>query len=157
MNILKSIKPVMKSIGDALKDRRIQTVLIIILIILVIMSMCNREDFQVIDLIVPPLDEVSCVEYAYGCRINGYRVEPLMVYKCLLQGKDNKEDIKYLKYKIIDTDNVTRYSGLYNNLEGVKVGEYITFDNGQEYIVSTLDVVSLPKACATIRMKQLKK
>ena len=150
------IKKLLKQLMDLIKDRRVQGVIVVIAAIVCVICCMRREGFQVIDLIVPPLEQTSCDEYAYGCRINGYRIDPLMIYKCSLQGKDNKSDKKYLKYKIIDTDNVVRYTGLYNNLEGVKLGEYLTFENGQEYIVSSLDVVSQPQPCKTIRMKELK-
>ena len=155
--MLKYIQKTLKAIMKLLKDRRVQGGILIIAVILCIIICMRKEGFQIIDLIVPPLEQVSCDEYAYGCRINGYRVDPVMIYKCSLQGKDNKEDKKYLKYKIIDSNNVVRYSGLYNDLEGVKKGEYITFENGQEYIISTLDIVSQPQACATIRHRSLKK
>ena len=151
------IKKVLKQLMDLIKDRRVQGSIVVIAAITCVILCCMRkEGFQVIDLIVPPLEQTSCDEYGYGCRINGVNIEPLMIYKCSLQGKDNKSDIKYLKYKIIDKNNVTRYSGLYNSLEGVKQGEYITFENGQEYIVSSLDTVSAPKQCAPNRLRQLK-
>jgi len=158
--VQKLLKDMLKIVQKLLKNRVVQLMVGVLILCPLLMMIYKRimgEGFQVIDLIVPPLEQVSCVEHAYGCRINGYRVEPMLVYKCLYQGKDNKEDIKYLKYKIVDSDNVTRYTGLYNNLEGVKVGEYITFDNGQEYVIGSLDIESEPKACATIRMRQLKK
>ena len=136
---LKLFKDILKQAMKLLKDRRVQGSIVIIAVILCIFLCMRKENFEVIDLIVPPLEQISCIEHGYGCKINGVSIEPLMIYKCSLQGKDNKSDIKYLKYKIIDNDNVTRYSGLYKNLEGVGQGEYIIFDNGQEYIVSSLD------------------
>jgi len=154
--MFKIIRKILKSLMDLIKDRRVQGSIIVIAVIICVILCMRKEGFQVIDLIVPPLEQISCDEHGYGCRINGISIEPLMIYKCSLQGKDNKSDTKYLKYKIIDKDNVTRYSGLYKNLEGVKQGEYITFDNGQEYIVSSLDTVSAPKQCAPNRLRQLK-
>ena len=154
--MLKYIQKALKELIKLLKDRRFQGGIVVIAAILCIMICMRKEGFQIIDLIVPPLEQISCDEHGYGCRINGVNIEPMMIYKCLLQGKDNKSDTKYLKYKIIDKDNVVRYSGLYNKLEGVKKGEYITFDNGQEYIVSSLDTVSVPQHCAPNRLRQLK-
>ena len=108
--------------------------------------------FPITDLVVPPLEQVSCEEYAYGCKINGYRCEPSMVYKCEMQGGNKK----YIKYKIIDSDNLVNYTGLYNNL-GIKVGDYIIFSNGQEYIITSLDMVSEPEDCPMVRKSSLKK
>lgn len=108
------------------------------------------EEFKSVQLIVPHLDFVGCEEYAYGCRINGVNIEPLQIYKCLLEGKSNKS-IQYIKYKIIDNDNVVRYSGLFKEIEGLQVGDYITFDNGQELIITSLDTNNIPESCPTIR------
>ncbi len=154
--MFKIIKKILKLLMDLIKDRRVQGSIIIIAVIICIVICLRREQFEVIDLIVPPLEQTSCVEYGYGCRINGVSIEPLMIYKCSLQGKGNNSYIKYLKYKIIDKDNLIHYTGLYNNLEGIKKGQYITFDNGQEYIVSTLDVLSVPSQCAPYRVNHLK-
>ena len=117
-----------------------------------IIKMIMGEKFTIIDLVVPPLENLGCNEYAYGCPINGYRCTPTMIYKCLLQGKAPQDYMKYLKYKIIDKDNVVRYSGLYKNLDGLKLGSYVTFDNGQEYVITSLDPENdEPADCPAIR------
>ena len=125
---------------------------LIILIILAIIAVCitcmnrSRESFKLIELVTPPLDILETSEYAYGCQINGYKCDPHMIYKVVLQGKGLFQHMKYLKYKIIDTDNIVRYSGLFRGTEGLPVGSYVTFDNGKEMIITSLDVNSVPKS-----------
>lgn len=120
-----------------------------------IFRMLRKEDYTIMELAVPPLDKLETNEYAYGCPINGYRCEPSMIYKIELQGKGIFKHLKYVKYKLVDSENIVRYSGLYKNLEGVKVGSYVTFDNGQEYIITSLDTVNVPTDCPTVRRDKL--
>jgi len=122
------------------------------LFIFIIIKMIRGENFTIIDLVVPPLRKVSTNEYAYGCPINGYKCQPTMIYIVRLQGQGAQDYMKYVKYKLIDKDNVVRYSGLYKKLEGLKVGSYVTFDNGQEFIISSLDTNNdQPEDCPAIR------
>ena len=111
-----------------------------IIIVFLLSMIFRREGFTIIDLVVPPLEKISTDEYAWGCPINGYKCQPTMIYMVKLQGQSPQDYMKYVKYKLIDKDNVVRYSGLYNKLEGLKVGSYVIFDNGQEYIISSLDI-----------------
>lgn len=127
-------------------------VLIVVSITMVLMKEPFMEYFTVIDLVVPPLKQISCDEYAYGCPINGYRCTPTMIYICLLQGQTPQENMKYVKYKIIDKDNVVHYSGLYKNIEGLKIGSYVVMDNGQEFYITSLDTDNdQPADCPAIR------
>ena len=124
----------------------------LVIFILFIINMVRREGYQIIDLVVPPLEKISTEEYGYGCHINGYRCQPEMIYIIRLEGQGAQHYMKYVKYKLIDKDNVTRYSGLYNNLSGLKVGEYVTFDNGSDYIINSLDPENdQPADCPAIR------
>jgi hypothetical protein len=148
---------IIKKIMDLLmKNKKIIGILLVIVIIIyIIMRMMKKEseeEFKSVELIVPPLQLSGCEEYAYGCKINGYNMEPLMIFKCLLEGRENK-DIQYIKYKIIDNDNVVRYSGLFKEIEGLQVGSYITFDNGQELIITSLDTNMPPQGCPTVRQE----
>ena len=146
-----------KIIGLLMKNKKKISILLVIIVSIIIVTQLMRkpkkvpEEFKSVQLIVPHLDFVGCDEYAWGCRINGVNIEPLMIYKCLLESKD--KNIQYIKYKIIDIDNVTRYSGLFKEIEGLQVGDYITFDNGQELIITSLDVNNMPDGCPTIRQK----
>ena len=127
-------------------------ILAVIMIVVVVKMIIGRERFQIIDLVVPPLEKISTEEYAYGCHINGYRCQPEMIFIIRLQGKGSQNYMRYVKYKLIDKDNVTRYSGLYDNLDGLKVGEYVTFDNGSDYIINSLDTDNdQPADCPAIR------
>lgn len=154
--MFKIINKLTSKITDILmKNKVVIGISLIIICIIICMKMMKKkkeEEFKSVELIVPSLELVGCEEFCWGCKINGYNIEPLMIYKCLLQGKENK-DIQYIKYKIVDTDNVVRYSGLYKEIEGLQVGEYITFDNGQEFIITSLDVMNIPEGCPTIRQK----
>ena len=123
-----------------------------IILLIMLIRMIRGEGFTIIDLITPPLEHLGCEEYAYGCPINGYRCTPTMIYKCLLRGVAPQDYMKYVKYKIIDSQNVVRYSGLYKNIDGLKLGSYVTFDNGQEYVINSLDVENdQPQDCPAIR------
>ena len=133
----------------------ILTILSIIAIIFCCM-MSRRESFKLIDLVTPPLEIIKSEEFGYCCPINGYKCEPSMIYKIYMQGKEVFKHMKYVKYKLIDSQNVVRYSGLYKDLDELQIGSYIIFDNGQEYIVTTLDVNSVPSDCPTIRRKSFK-
>ena len=122
------------------------------LLIAFMIMMVVRENFTIIDLIVPPLQKLSTDEYAYGCPINGYKCSPTMIYMVKLQGKAPQDYMRYVKYKMIDQYNVTRYSGLYKNLEGLSVGSYVTFDNGQDFVITSLDTMNdQPEDCPAIR------
>lgn len=148
--MFKFIKKIMDMI---MKNKKIIGISLVIIIIICVIKMAMKkkkeeEEFKSVQLIVPHLDFVGCEEYSWGCRINGVNIEPLQIYKCLLESKDKK--IQYIKYKIIDIDNVTRYSGLFKEIEGLQVGDYITFDNGQELIITSL-ANNIPESCPTIR------
>jgi hypothetical protein len=157
--MFKIIKKIIKKIMDMLmKNKKMIGILLVIIVIIVMgmkimkMRKVTEEEFKSVELIVPPLELSGCEEYAWGCKINGYNIEPLQIYKCLLEGKSNKT-IQYIKYKIIDNDNVVRYSGLFKEIEGLQVGSYITFDNGQELIITSLDTNMPPQGCPTVRQK----
>jgi len=131
--------------------------MILTVIFIICIAICclkaRKEGFKLIELVTPPLEKIKTEEHGYGCRINGYRCEPIMIYKIELQGKGIFNYMKYLKYKMIDNENIVRYTGLYRGLEGVPVGSYLTFDNGQEYVITTLDTISPTKDCPTVRRK----
>ena len=112
-------------------------ILVIIGVVLLLSMMFRREGFTILDLVIPPLEKVSTEEYAYACPINGYKCQPQMIYMVKMQGQSPKEHMRYIKYKLIDRDNVVRYSGLYKTDEGLKVGSYLTFDNDRSGIFSS--------------------
>ena len=146
----------LKVIMKLMTRENIITVTLLLILVTYAYKLATREDFQVIDLVVPPLEQKSCEEYAYGCKVNAYKCEPFTIYQCVLQGIGEHSDVYYLKYKMIDEENVVHYTGLYNNLDGLRVGMYVIFDNGQEYVITSLDMESQPEDCPTVRHRSLK-
>ena len=110
----------------------------------------KQESFTIVDMLIPPLKQESSIEYGYVCPVNGYRCKPKLVYKIVLSGNGKYADMRFQKYKIIDDENLVRYSGLYQS-DDLPIGSYIVFDNGQEYVLTSFDVTSEPMDCPPVR------
>ena len=113
-------------------------------------TMKKKEEFTIEDMLIPPLAQTGSAEYGYVCPVNGYRCKPRLVYKIDLEGQGDFAYQKYQKYKIVDEENIVRYSGLYQ-AAALPVGSYIIFDNGQEYLLTTLDTGIDPPDCPPVR------
>jgi hypothetical protein len=104
------------------------------------------ESFTIVNMLIPPLKQNSIIKYAYACPINGYRCKPRIVHKIELSGQGKFSNMKFQKYKIVDVENVVRYSGLYKSND-LPIGSYVVFDNGQEYIITSFDIEKEPEDC----------
>lgn len=110
---------------------------------------------NILDVIIPPLDEIAAMDYAYGCPLNGYQCTPTRIRKINLQGKGIYNNMYFSKYELTDKDDIIRYSGLYDGWTGVKAGSYVTFDNGQDWLIATTNIDELPSNCAAIKKQAL--
>lgn len=128
----------------------------IIIILLFILIRGRMERFTINDMLIPPLEEVSDIVYGYGCPINGYKCKPTLISRIDFKGKGPFGQEKYARYKILDDEKIIRYSFLYDGDSKLGKGDYIIFDNGQEYVITSRDTENEPTDCPAHRQVGLK-
>lgn len=137
-------------------DILLYLMIIIVIVIIINMIRKKKEKFTIDYLLIPPLEEKDEEHYGYACPINGYNCEPTKLYKVNYVGKYQFRDIELCRYKMVDKEGIERYSGLYGVNSKLRIGSYVIFNNGQEYVVTSTNPYKIPSDCPTKRRKDLK-